>query len=721
MALSNEDISAILGDHFMAAESFQDQCFRERRDKIRDYYDGKPFGTEQPDRSKAILTDVRDKVESLLPSLMEIFTAGHRVAKFAPVGPEDRPAAEQATDYCNHIFLEQNNGFLITYTFCKDALIDIIGVTKVFVEEVEETKEDTRTGLTQAEMDALEAEDGVEILETEEVETPLGTIFNAKVQTTRLASNIIVRNVDPDHFYVSDSLDSIDIQESIYVAEEAIMFASDLIEMGIDEDVVAGLPAQDEVDPADGDRGRNDGPTTSVSTLIDPSMKKIRVVDHYIRMDVDETGKAQRWKFLTAGTNHEVLDKEEWSDPWPYQVTTPIIKTHDFDGIGLGEEVADIQLMKSTMFRQLADNIYGINNNRLKVRTSGPNQIDIDQVLSNGPGDVIEINAPQGAADVEALQVQPIGDVILPVLEWLDNVAEIRTGVTRYNQGLDSEALNKTLGGISRIMSAAHAKQLLIARIMAETGLKKIFEHIYILARKYQAGEQVIRLRNKFIKMDTGKWPENFDLTVQVGLGAGNKVEQAQNAGQLLALTSSAFRQGMASPDHLYNAFEQVVNAMGYRDASQFAYDPQTPEGQRALQQLAQQQQGQENPAVEAAKIQAQVAMADIERKRQADEERALLRMAEMQEEARIENEKLINDFNLDKEKLVSDIEIANRKLLNDFILRSADINREAVQEQVEMEIERALKEKELAIKANLEQRKQNIDVRTNIRDPSDS
>ena len=59
-----------------------------------------------------------------MPNLMDIFAGSDEVVRFEPVGPEDEAAAQQETDYVNHVFMQQNPGFMILYSFIKDALQD---------------------------------------------------------------------------------------------------------------------------------------------------------------------------------------------------------------------------------------------------------------------------------------------------------------------------------------------------------------------------------------------------------------------------------------------------------------------------------------------------------------------------------------------------------------------------------------------------------------------
>jgi hypothetical protein len=101
----------------------------ERSDAM-DYYLGN-MSKDMPavdGRSHAVSTDVADTIEGLMPSLMEIFAGGDEVVRFEPVGKEDVRAAEQETDYVNHVFMQRNPGFLILYSFIKDALLSKVGV-----------------------------------------------------------------------------------------------------------------------------------------------------------------------------------------------------------------------------------------------------------------------------------------------------------------------------------------------------------------------------------------------------------------------------------------------------------------------------------------------------------------------------------------------------------------------------------------------------------------
>jgi hypothetical protein len=106
-------------------------------------------------RSQAVSTDVADTIEGLMPSLMDIFCGSDEVVRFEPVGPEDEEAAQQETDYVNHVFMQQNPGFMVLYSFIKDALLQKNGIVKVWWEEGEQEEYETYFDLTEDQFAAL--------------------------------------------------------------------------------------------------------------------------------------------------------------------------------------------------------------------------------------------------------------------------------------------------------------------------------------------------------------------------------------------------------------------------------------------------------------------------------------------------------------------------------------------------------------------------------------
>jgi hypothetical protein len=153
----------------MAASKLSD----ERASALNYYMGNMSKDMPAPDgRSKAVSSDVADTIEGLMPPLMEIFAAGEEVVQFAPVGPEDVAAAEQETDYVNHVFMQQNPGFLVLYSFIKDALLSKVGVVKVWWECRDEVERETYLDQPDDAFALIVSQPGVEVVEHTEREIP---------------------------------------------------------------------------------------------------------------------------------------------------------------------------------------------------------------------------------------------------------------------------------------------------------------------------------------------------------------------------------------------------------------------------------------------------------------------------------------------------------------------------------------------------------------------
>ena len=141
------------------------------RSDAMDYYLG-DMSKDMPaaeGRSSAVSTDVADTIEGLMPQLMDIFAGSDEVVRFEPDGPEDEKAAQQETDYVNHVFMQQNPGFMVLYSFVKDALLSKVGIVKVWWEEGEEEQRESYYDLTDDQFallaQAVAASDGAMVIE----------------------------------------------------------------------------------------------------------------------------------------------------------------------------------------------------------------------------------------------------------------------------------------------------------------------------------------------------------------------------------------------------------------------------------------------------------------------------------------------------------------------------------------------------------------------------
>jgi hypothetical protein len=150
--MDNSTLKAMLASERTSALAAMSAArLAEERADAMDYYLGNMRkDMPAPDgRSRAVSTDVSDTIEGLMPTLMDIFAGSDEVVRFEPVGPEDEEAAQQETDYVNHVFMQRNPGFMVLYGFIKDALLSKNGLVKVWWDEREEEQRETYYDLTE--------------------------------------------------------------------------------------------------------------------------------------------------------------------------------------------------------------------------------------------------------------------------------------------------------------------------------------------------------------------------------------------------------------------------------------------------------------------------------------------------------------------------------------------------------------------------------------------
>ena len=566
----------------------------EQRRKALRYYLGEPLGDEQEGRSKVVSTDVADTIEWILPSLLKIFTAGDDVVRFEPTGPEDEEAAKQATEYVNWIFNRDNAGFLILYTLFKDALLQKNGIAKVWWEDSESAARETYTRKTLQELQLLLADPEVEPIAHREypetgvvigpqglpVEAPV-TLHDIVVKRRRNNGAVRIMTVPPEEFLISRRARAID--EAPFVAHRLRKTVSELIETGYDRDLVDRLPGAEEDDPTgerrerfaredDLDRGAADGPNRA--------MREVWITECYVRCDWDGDGIAERRKVTVAGSGQEILDNEPWDGPLPFVSLTPIVMPHRFFGLSVADLVMDLQLIKSTILRQILDNLYLSNNGRYVISE----HVNMDDLMTARPGGIVRLKqgAAPGQGHILPLNTPLVATQAFPMLEYLDGVRENRTGVTRYMQGLDADSLNKTATGINQIMTAAQQRVELLARVFAETGVKDLFRKILELVNRRQSAPRIIRLRNRWVPMDPREWSTQMDVSIAVGLGTGNKDQMLVHLRNLLEIQVQAIRMqgGVDGPlvrlDNVYNTLAKLVENAGLKSADAYFTDPQT-------------------------------------------------------------------------------------------------------------------------------------------------
>jgi hypothetical protein len=393
---------------------------------------------------------------------------------------------------------------------------------------------------------------------------------------------------------------------------------------------------------------------------MDMSMEEVEVFECYVRADMDGDGIAELRRVVYAGT--EILLDEE-TDYIPFYSICPIPIPHKFFGNSLADRAMDIQLQKSTITRQMLDNLYLTNNARMGVVEG---QVNLDDMLSVTPGGVVRIKNPNA---IVPLTVPAVANQAFPMLEYLDSVQSKRTGISDMQQGLNPDILqNVTAAAIAATMSASSGKIELIARIFAETGVKSLFKGILHLVTKYQDKPRIIRMRGKYVEIDPRSWSNQYDLSISVGLGTGNKQEQMAMLQMVMSKQEQIIQQyGAANPlvtvGQYRTTLSKFIEAAGFSDTSQF-FKEITPEMDQQLSNPPPQQQQQPDPAVQAMIQQSQAQIQIAQQKAMADVE--------------ANKQKAMADIELAREKASAEIQLAREKAAAELELKKAEFQVEA-------------------------------------------
>ena len=592
---------------------FLDTETTEDRAKSIEYYNRYPYGNEVEGRSQIVTGEVAEVVDGALPQLIRVFTQSDEIVRFEPKNQGDEEKAKQATEYVNWVMNRDNDGVILFHNWFKDALLQKNGIVKVYWDEQTDVTKESYKNLTEEEVAMILADPDVEVTgqDSNEIGQTIGPdglptpiiSYDIKTKKTNKNGKVLVENIPPEEFLISKKART--IADAPFVAHRKLTTRSELIAMGFDKNIIEELPSYSDLTYSDERVARfSNGEMPDDQISLDKSMQEVEVMECYLKVDFDGDGIAELRKIIYAGST--ILDNEE-VDFVPFCSICPIPMPHKFFGHSLADRALDLQLIKSTVTRQILDNMYMTNSPRMQVVEGQVNLDDLLTVTANG------IVRTKNIGAIQPLTVPPTASQSFPLLDYLDGVQAKRTGISDLQQGLDPNVLqNATATAVATMQNASNGKIELIARIFAETGVKDLFSKVLQLLCKYQDKARIVRLRGKYVSIDPREWTNGFDMTINVGLGTGNKQEQMAMLSMVMAkqeeiLKTAGIQNPLVSVTNYRQTLGRFIEAAGFKDSNEF-FKEITPETEQQLAQ--QQQQPQSNLQVEAytAQVQAQIA-----------------------------------------------------------------------------------------------------------------
>ena len=681
--MTEEQLKSLLDNYITDSQSAYQEVDVDVK-KATDYYLGKPYGNEVKGKSSVTTREVAEAVDGALPQLLKIFTQSVDVVEFTPQNDGDATVAENVTQYVNHIFNKDNAGAIIMHNWFWDALVNKVGIVKAYWNEDKDVTEEEYFNLSQEELAMLMQEDSVEIVEQEEIQgepLPVGidpvtgeqllqsppSTYNVRLKKTSDASKVKIENVSTDEFMIDRHADCID--EARFVAQRKMLTRAELVAMGYDKDIVAELSSDDETGL--GKDGFEYNPVSADVNNTDPSQDLIAYYECYIDIG-DEDGLAKKHRICYA--SKQILSDEE-IDYVPFYSLCPFPVPHQFYGQSMADRTMELQFIKSTITRQMLDNLYLTNNSRVGAVEG---QVNLDDLLNSTAGGIIRMKNPNA---IVPMTVQSSAGQSFPMLEYLDNVQAKRTGVSDMNQGLDANVLqNVSATAVATMTAQSQGKLELIARIFADTGVKNLMKGLLQLVCKYQDTPRALAINGKPLNIDPREWDNQYNVNINVGLGNGTGDEKIAMLQMVLAKQEQILQQyGLANPlvnlKQYRETLAKFINASGYRDDAQFLNEIDDAKLQQVMQADA--QQDKTPPEVKAAQAIAKAETDKAQMKAQTDAQAQQLKQQELIQKAQLEQQELAlqaKQQELDSAKELLKIQQERMKLEADVALHKAEL-----------------------------------------------
>ena len=665
VGMTESELQAAVGSYISDAIQYIDDDISPIRAESTKYYRGDPFGNEVDGRSQVVSRDVRDSVQAVLPSMMRVFFGSEKVVEFVPRNANDLAMAEQATDYLNYIIQQDNDAIAIFYSVFKDALMNKGGFVKWWWDDSIEVHTHTFDGLDEGALGLILQEEGVEAVsvegrpvpgipperaqQMEAMGQPVPQIYDVEIKRRRKRNQVRIETMPPEEFFVDAAATS--LGDAQVVGHRTMATVSDLVALGYDRDML-DEHLSDEfafVDSAEYWARYTDsdvpGPVSSYER------KRVLYVEAWCYIDYDGDGISELRRVCTVGNNYTVVNNES-ADSIPFAMFACDPEPHVFFGSDIADLTKDIQKVKSAVLRGMLDSL----SFALYPRTGVvEGMVNIDDVMNPEVGSIIRMRQP---GMVQQLDVPFLGKDAFPMIQYLDDMKESRTGQTAASQGLDPDVLQSTTrAAVSATIRGAEQHLEMMARLFAD-GFKRMFKGVLRLVITHQDRERIVRLRDEWVPIDPRVWDSSMDCSVNVGLGVGMIDERIAVLNQTVVRQMEAMeKMGPNNPlvglGQIRNTLAKMLEISGYPDSNQFFkqvpldYEPPPPT---------------EPPKPSPEELLMQAQMADIQARTAIDEQKLQLAAMKQQqlderESARIAGDLAIREFQAE-EKFQNDVDL---------------------------------------------------------------
>jgi hypothetical protein len=716
--MSDDELIALLRNEERSAMSWRDTTLADEQANAIDYYEAEPFGDEEEGRSQVVVPDVAEVVDYMQVSVLRTVCSGDRVVEFepgdtdqipeipdAPKKPQGDPndpamaqqvqqyqqakaaydqqiapfrdwetkrvqAAEDATEAVNYQFMRRQNGYKVLLDWLQSGLIEKVGIVKTAC--ITERKKVKQTITIPEEGLAQLADEGIEVIAADDLGDGQFTVtISRETQTKKYVDYPL-----PSEEYLF-SARTRDEDDAEYQAHRCRKTLSDLIAMGFERDIVESLPTEDSIVDLDQRAVErwNDEVVDSVHRPL--AMRKVWLLEEYIRADRDGDGIAELIKVFRV---HDVLLESEEVDEAPFVTWTPFPRAHRMVGNSLAEKVMDIQRVDSVLTRQALDGVYQTNSPRMGVNVEGVTDETYDDLLVVRPGAIVRYRGTGNKPEPlnEAFDISKS----LGMLEHMSGQREQRTGITRLNQGLDEDTLNKTASGQAALQATGQQMEEFVARNFAE-GMARLFAKK--LRLMVENGNPIaLKVDGSYRRVDPASWDSNMNVAVRVGLGSGRKEQRLIYRGQLASFQQEGLPLGLTNAKKIYNNAAAMVRDSGLGNPSDYWVDPDSDDYTPP--------EPQQDPAM--AKAQADMQIAQQRAQFDAEQAQQAQQLAEAKAQAEIETQRMVAEAKLEAERQHGELKL---QLERERYAAEADLARQKAEQEALLAQQKAEFEASLA------------------------
>lgn len=561
----------------------------------KDYYREKfPRLSERTDwRSR----DVQTAADWIKPGLMEAFTGGDDPVDIKGVDVNDDKKAKLLQNIVKYQLERKNSFFSLMDYSLEEALRSNFGIAKTYWKH-EEKREEYQVLLAEndimAAVSLLEeyAKGNIEVKKMEPLKDAPDLLKVVFDRITVTANYPVVEFMPPSELLFTP--EAATLQECKFVAHRKVVTGDYLKRKekeGTFRNVDEAIKKQGDTNPRPYEEDINDELRRMRHDLNDSDMAstQVELIEAYLDVDYNNDGIMEKVivHMVDDIPLRIALNEFEFVPFFPCCVKYDANKI--FSDYSYADTIEMHQDLKTALVKQMIINVAQQNAGQRIVDAA---HLDMDALIDGD--EIIAANGTNGplANYVYAINTPQLSPQTMTLLEYAQNEIESQTGSTKYNQGLDSNSLNKTATGITAIMGAADKRTKLIARSIAENFYVPLVKAIILLDQKYLRDEEMFRINNENVQMRREDLNIDYDLIINVGAGAGTREARIQYLmiliNQLIPMLTQA---GIADEKTIYNAAKDLLEEMGLRSTMAFLQDPQSPEGQQKRQMAAQQQQ----------------------------------------------------------------------------------------------------------------------------------